>query len=347
MSLRSIVRVGSTLSISGEGTSDVPMVLYQPFSIQTMVHVGSSFSIFGILNLASTLSVLSVVHLGSSLSLRSGLRLGSALSVMDSMHMGSSLSLRTFARFGSSLSVMGSVRLGSRLTVFDNICLDSSKVAKICGWSIKFNTAASRFQFIADSGGEIPLSITPTGGELHGVWSVESIVSASDRRLKREIAPLASSLRKTASTSDSPTASELLQALNPKRYEAIESASVSFKLPGMSRSREGQEPAKIRFEADEVGEVLPDLVWPPLGADAPESGVKKGILYQDFLALLTLAAQERQRRLEDHMLREQEETARIQSQESMIAVLEAQVSALRGRFGLLRSRNPTPPPVSI
>jgi len=338
MSLRAVMRIGSTLSVSGEEVSDVPMVLYQPFSIQNNVKIGSSLSVFGILRVGKTLSVLDSFELGSTLSLRGGCRLGSSLSVLDVIRIGSSLSLRTFNRLGSSLSVFGNVRLGSRLTVFDNLCLDPSQKIKFEGWSIGWDAGTSKLQFTADGVAQPPLQMSTTGGELHGTWTVESIVSASDRRLKRQILPLAKSLRASGThSSEAPTASKLLEALNPMRFKGSDPQSTAT--PGLSRS---QKEPRIAFQADEVEEVLPDLVR-PAPALATDSGVGKGILYQDFIALLTLATQERQRRLEQHQIREHEETVRIQQQEALIEVLERQMNALRGRFRRLRSWHPTPP----
>lgn len=341
MSLRAIARVGSQLSISGTDVSDVPMVLYQPFAIQTMVHIGSTFSVYGIVRMGNRLSILSQCHLGSTLSLRSGCRLGASLSVLDMVSLGATLSLRSFSRLGSSMSLLGNVRLGSSLSIFDNICLHTDKVAKFEEWSIGWNAGSSMMQFLKDGVAQPPLTISPTGGQLHGTWTVESIVSASDRTLKREIQPLATTLKKNlggAQSSQERTASRVLQALNPMRLKGTQG--------GHSAEKTKEEP-RILFEADDVEEVLPELIRPAPGlretSQASDAGVGKGILYQDFIALLTLAAQERQRRLEEHQVREREENLRIQQQEQFIEMLEKQVNALRGQFRRLRSRNPIPP----
>lgn len=335
MSMRSIFRVGSTLSISGSEVSDVPFVLYQPFSIKEMVHFGSSFSLYGALRLGSTLSILCSTNLGSTLSLRSGLRLGSSVSVLEMIHFGASLSLRSLGRLGSALSIFGKTNLAGGLTMEDNLYIEPDQVAKVTGWAIKWNTGTQRLEFLKDGTTQTPISMSLTGGSLHGTWTVESIVSASDRRLKREIWPLAQTLPTKAGGKPT-SASDILQALNPIR---------SFTLPSLNRAKE--EP-RILFNAEEVEEVLPELVREnPAAPDGetttPDKG--KGILYQDFLALLTLAAQERQKRLEQHRIREQEEILRIQEQESLIEMMERQVDALKGRFTRLRSRNPIPPPV--
>lgn len=350
MSLRSILRVGSTVSISGTDVSDVPMVLYQPFSIQTMVHLGSTFSCFGILRLGSALSVLDWTHIGSTLSLRGGCRLGSSLSVLDFVKMGSSLALRSFSRFGASMSIVGVARLGSRLSVFDNICMSPDKLVTFPegGWSMGWNNAASKLEFLKTGVTKSPLTLNSAGGDLHGTWSVESIVSASDRRLKRDVHSLAATLpRKTFSSKsvDGQPASDALQALRPKRYQGL--GARGFGLRGLKESPIEEEEPSIRFDPREVEEVLPDLVLPhpsaAQGADAADAEVRTGILYQDFLALLALAAQERQRRLEQHLVREREEVIRLQQQEIVIEGLERQVNALRGRFTRLRNRSPIPP----
>jgi len=245
------------------------------------------------------------------------------------------------------MSLFGSVRLASSLSVLDKLCLNTGNVAKFEGWSMGWDSGSSKLRFLADGVVKPPLTITPTGGELHGTWTVESIVSASDRRLKHEISELASALPKKniGNIQGVPTASRLLQALNPMHLNG------ESKSTGAQESQQQQ--SRILFDAEDVEKVLPDLVRPAPGLESSSqssqaggSSVGKGILYQDFLALLTLAAQERQRLLEEHQIREHEENMRIQAQDEVIDMLEKQVNALRGRFRRLRSRHPIPPQVT-
>merc|ERR1719253_872651 len=100
--------------------------------------------------------------------------------------MGASLSLRCFNRFGSSLSVFGNCRFGSTVSVFDNLCLGTDKHINFEGWKIGWDAGNNKYTFLKDGVAQQPITITPTGGMLHGTWTVESIVSASDRFLKRE-----------------------------------------------------------------------------------------------------------------------------------------------------------------
>lgn len=339
MSVRSLVKLGSTVSISGQGTSDVPMVLYQPFTVSQTVACGSTLSVFGISRVGQSLSVLDCVNLGSSLSLRGSARLGSAVSQLEFLKLGASLALRCLARLASSMSVFGCTRFGSTVAILDKVWLTPDKIVKFPGWSMAWDAVNSKFNFHADGVTKPPLVISPTGGELHGTWTAESIISASDRRLKREILPLANSLPQAlndARTRETPTASRLLQALNPVRWHGSD-------LEVRLESHKAQD-SKILFQADEVEKVFPHLIRQGSGVTpTSEANVGKGVLYQDFVALLMLAAQERQRRLIQHEAEENEENLRIQQQEELIDVLEKQVRSLRKRFARLRSLHPTPP----
>lgn len=340
LSVRSAsVRLGSCLSISGtEGVSDIPMEAFKPLSVKSFVQLGSSISVCGISRMGAALSVLDFTHLGASLSLRGSLRLGSTVSVLGFAALGSSLSLRSFSRMSASLSILGNVRFGATMSVIGKMEIQSDKIVQFPEWTLNWDAGNSKLKLTKDGVVKSPLVMSSTGGDLHGVWTLESILSASDRRLKHDILPLANTLQEKSSAKFStqmPTASRLLQALNPMRFVGVTSSST---VEDLDRRKDGG----IRFDSDEVEKVLPELVR-PTHQTAPTDIVRKGVLYQDFIAILTLAAQERQRKLEEHQAREAEEILLIRQQEAMIDALETQVKSLNGRFTRLRSRSPTPP----
>jgi hypothetical protein len=240
------------------------------------------------------------------------------------------------------MSVLGMTRVGDYVSVLDDLVLDNGKYLELSNaFTMQWDAGTSKLKFTRDGVATPPLVISATGGDLHGTWSAESIVSASDRRLKQEISPLSSTLQESdsrKSSSDAQTASRLLQALNPKHF------TIAGRQASTTTSSHRPEDPSIRFDAEEVEKVLPELVRPTSGI-APSSGstVGKGVLYQDFIAVLTLAAQERQRQLEQHQIREAEEVLRIRQQDEMIELMERQVQALSGRFTRLRGMSPIPP----
>merc|ERR1719162_680141 len=101
-------------------------------------------------------------YLGSSMSLRSFSRMGSSLSVLDFAHLGSSCSVRSFVRFGSIQSVVGQAKFGAEVYIGDGYArYDSSQLEF-------YNTARG-------------ISITTSGGTLHGTWSSDAVLTSSDR----------------------------------------------------------------------------------------------------------------------------------------------------------------------
>lgn len=79
------------------------------------------------------------------------------------------MSLRSVARFGDSVSLTGPLRVSGSYVRYD-----SSKMEF-------YNTNKA-------------MSVTTDGGTLHGIWTAEATITSSDRRLKRNIAPLYRSL---------------------------------------------------------------------------------------------------------------------------------------------------------
>jgi acyl-[acyl carrier protein]--UDP-N-acetylglucosamine O-acyltransferase len=301
LSIRNYVKLGSKLSVL-----DMAMV-GSSLSIRNMGRIGSSFSVVGFSNFGSALSVLDFLALGSAMSLRGLARLGSSLSVVDYAHMGSALSLRSFARFGSQMSVKDDVKVGGSPRLFGTttqLYLDGSTgqtYIKFDGTTVEvYNQNNKR------------LSVTTSGGTLHGTWSSDAALTSSDRRLKTTIEPLYRTIAERWPGSQTATTSS--QALpagpvpGPARRQSAESnlgrtpsksamswllrelRPVSFYLKRGTESKKGPDPADMKFGfiAQEVEGVLPNLV-----KETGEAKTKM-IAYQDFIAILTLTAQTHQ-----------------------------------------------------
>jgi len=217
-------------------------------------------SVLDFLHLGSSLSLRSFGRMGSAVSVHALARFGSSMSVLDFLHLGSSLSLRSFSRIGDYVSITGALKVSGAI-------------------SAKYG------------GGSVGLSTSSTGGTLHGIWSSDNVVSASDRRLKRDILPLDETIRAQmrkarpdagakagadAGAESSQAVSWLLRELRP----------VSFTF------RRGPESKFTRygFVAQELERVLPAVVR--------EKDDYKHVQYQDVIALLTLTAQTQQDRLD-------------------------------------------------
>jgi hypothetical protein len=284
MSVLYFKHLGSSLSLRSFGR------LSSTVSVRGLSRFGSSVSVLDFVHLGSSLSLRSFGRVGSSVSVRGLSRFGSSMSVLDFLHLGSTMSLRSFARIGDYVSITGALKVTGAITA-------------------KYN------------GGSVGLSTSSTGGNLHGIWSSDNVVSASDRRLKRDILPLDETIRAQmrkarpdavaqtsadAGSESSQAVSWLLRELRP----------VSFTF------RRGPESKFTRygFVAQELERVLPTVVR--------EKDDYKHVQYQDVIALLTLTAQSQQDRLdslEREVLLEQQQRkllqARLEKLERLIAEL--------------------------
>jgi len=321
LSLCSSCSLAADLSVAGTGVSDIPFQLYNPLSLREATPCGSSLSLFGIARFGATMAVLDSVILGSSLSMRSRTSLASSMSVLGFVSLGASLSLRCFFRLGSAVSLIGNCKLGNSFSMYDNVWLAPGKVLTFPGgWTISWDTSNNEFSFkTSSSSGSPPVVISTSGGRLHGTWATESIISASDRRLKREVEPLV----KRFLNVDGATVSALLSRLRPKCLHA------SGEQQGFS-----EEPPKtigrdcFVLDADDLEGIFPDVVR---GTEKD-----KKIVYQDLLALLAMAAKERQQQLELHEALESQEQNELKLQEAKIEALEAEAQSLSRRFVRIR-----------
>jgi hypothetical protein len=161
-----------------------------------------------------------------------------------------------------------------------------------------------------DDGGVLTKRMTfPDGtsyqGHLHGTWESENVVTTSDRRLKSDITPLHQTLLSRMShvkgTNDEPSAassgSSGIGAKKKTRGEAVDwvlrelrPVSFTFRQGIDSKSMQGKQ--RYGFIAQEVEKVLPDVVR--------DLGATKTMMYNDLIAMITVAAQDHQERLDQH-----------------------------------------------
>lgn len=270
LSVRAFARVGASLSVFDF------QHIGSTVSLRSFSRLGSRFSVWSGMRIGSTLSVLSYVNLGSSLALRGFASVGSAISVLGFAHIGSSLSLRSFARFGSDLSISGNLLFSA-----------SNTYIRESGSELEVNVAGAR-----------AMSLTSSGGTLHGTWSADTVISTSDRRLKRNIKPLMTTFQSNQATGRE-------AGLRGPHAEATTAGAVDWVLrqlrPVSYNFKEGAEAKYMRFGfiADEIEEVLPQIIrtLPSSSpkednSEPPELSDKKGIVYPDLIAVLTSMVKE-------------------------------------------------------
>eukprot|EP00439_Symbiodinium_sp_Y106_P069868 s1917_g12.t1 len=196
LAIRSPARSGLGLSTVGDATFGGNVNLVSPSSTR---HVGyldmSPLALGGVcFDLPPIAS--DSLHLGLLLPLHSLACPETVSSISASSRSDAFLPLRQLAQPGSPSMPIGTACLESTLAVHDNV---------YPGFAIHFNggnnyiyydTGATELRVHA--GGLKRMSISSTGGSLHGTWSSESIISASDQRLKRRIEPLEGTLASRA-----------------------------------------------------------------------------------------------------------------------------------------------------
>eukprot|EP00434_Breviolum_minutum_P023935 symbB.v1.2.021121.t2/scaffold1808.1/size103924/13 len=193
-------------------------------SVRHVAHLGSLLFVFGMNCFDSSLPVLDLLHLGLSLFLRSFSYLASVPLTSDFSRFGSPSVLRSLTCLEASMSSLGIARLGSMPLVGGNVHPGGAIYFNGPSTYVQYDTGATELRVHA--GGLKRLSISSTGGSLHGTWSSESIISASDERLKRRIEPLERTLaaRALSSPGDVPGSDRakavgwLLRELRPVSY---------------------------------------------------------------------------------------------------------------------------------
>jgi len=156
-----------------------------------------------------------------------------------------------------------------------------------------------------------PEANTNTQGILHGIWQADSAISTSDRRLKRNIAPLQTQLRKrqeevrgSTTTGASRKAAQNLRGGKDDDGESTiawvlrELRPVSFSFKASKEGKAvGPTGPRYGFIAQEVEKVVPDVVR-ETGLPGDDGQQTKQLVYQDLIALLTLALKNQQGRID-------------------------------------------------
>jgi hypothetical protein len=176
---------------------------------------------------------------------------------------------------------------------------------------------------------DLRMTITSDGGDLHGSWNSEAIMTTSDRRLKTSIEPLYRTLagqlqarsKSGSSSSSLPLQGAALQqqqqpgmrgAETPVNWLLRELRPVSFRL---KRGPEAKY-LKFGFIAQELENVFPNLVR-TTGVDDTKS-----VAMQDLVAVLTLALQMLQKDFDEQTKRFDEQTTRFDEQTKRLERLE-------------------------
>jgi len=207
------------------------------------------------------------------------------VSVLGCCNFGSSLSVRSFVRVGSAISVRTEVKFS------DNTY-------------IKHNSPSPSLELYA--GGARAITITDSGGTLHGVWQSDNPVITSDRRLKTEIKPLQRTLRglfesKQAAPESMPGPSNRGIVAPKAEQDRKDEKGALWMLrqlrPVSYFFKKGPESKYMRFGfiADELETVVPQVVR---NMGQKEYADEKAVVYQDLIALLTSAAQGQQQVIE-------------------------------------------------
>jgi len=310
LALRSILRLGASLAVIGRSRVGASL------SLLAFAHIGASISLRSYGRLGASMAICELVKLGSALSLRSMARVGSAFSIrgisrsgrsvslMSLISLGSSVSLRSFSRLGSAVSVLDFANFGSSLAVRSDCKIAGS--AYTYG-KLKFNSntyigeANSALEtYVA---GNRVMSLTTTGGTLHGMWMADTVVAVSDRRLKDNIKPITDTLLKNFDASrpeqvrkadKPPVLSWVLRQLRPVSY--------TFKQGSDAKN------TRFGFIADEMQKVLPQVVRElphQEGQKMPGEKPKQGIVYPDLIAVLAAMMRELSSQVKDLKVRVQ------------------------------------------
>jgi hypothetical protein len=176
----------------------------------------------------------------------------------------------------------------------------------------KFEISAGSLGISA--GANRALTVAPTGGTLHGTWSADQAVSTSDRRLKKSITPLYKAIAESSEMArdrssgmgQRPAKSQKDSVVNWVLRE-LRPVSFTFKNgPEAKHSRYG-------FVAQELQQVLPDVV-----RKSEDSAEHLSVVYQDLIALLTLATQSLQEKMQLQESRLEKQHEKMQLQESRL-----------------------------
>jgi hypothetical protein len=187
------------------------------------------------------------------------------------------MSIRSFSRLGSSLSVYTTAHVHNTLKVGASKILQS-------GQDLSFYALASgnrRALRLFDDGSN-------AGGHLHGTWTSDSSVTASDRRKKFDINPLFRELLKLSPAQEVEQATKLIadgQVTHAQEQTVMQVLGklrpVSYKYKHAAESKY----SRYGFIAQEIEEVLPSIVH-----KSPQDGMLS-LRLDDLIAVVTLGIQ--------------------------------------------------------
>lgn len=238
-----------------------------------------------------------------------------------------------FASLASSVSVRSFVRFGSYISVQDNV-----KVSSV----LAFNSGTTYFKYDSTSatlmsyvGGVKAMTIEDDGGILHGSWSAQVEITTSDRRLKKDIAPLQRTLRNIIPVTEVGKQQQLLANKGDRQLaDGSDSKDGALWLlrqlrPVSYSFRKGIESKYMRFGfiADELESVVPQVVRTMRNSEVED---QKAVIYQDLIALLAAAAQSQQARIEGQQARIEGQEQRIDSLQKILEELLVIVKERKG-----------------
>lgn len=185
---------------------------------------------------------------------------------------------------------------------------------QIYGGKLSFNSADTTYiqetnseMFLYVQGAKA-LTLSSSGGQLHGTWSSENSVTVSDRRLKTNIRPLMHTLRqnKVAAISRGEVPAEPGVTGGPEPKGAPDAEDDPEGAPGTLRwllrslrpvsynFKQGQDAKQVEqvrfgFIAQDVERVLPQVVHEINETSEKADGQepRKGIAYPDLIAVMT------------------------------------------------------------
>lgn len=147
--------------------------------------------------------------------------------------------------------------------------------------------------------GESSMSMTSTGGTLHGTWFADTVISVSDRRLKDNIREMEEAVRQNYEALGAPAEKPAQAVSNQQQRPQDEQSPFGWVLrqlrPVSYNFKRGSDAKNMRFGfiADEMEKVLPQVVRELPSRDGePQQEKKKGIVYPDLIAVLTAMMRE-------------------------------------------------------
>ena len=252
--------MGSSLTVFGKGR-------ISSLEVDTSLLVGSNISTTGDSIVGGALSVKGPAEMGGGMSIHETTNCGSSLSISELIQVGGVLIVHDWLAGLVGLSIVGDSHFGSILSVTGPTVINNSL-------SLLGPLHLGDFTMYADDTRMISAASNGVGC-FHGTWSFETVAGTSDRRLKRDIIPLAKSLEGRSGES---VEDWVLNELRP----------VSFVM------NDGEAVPRFGFIAQEIQRVMPELIR--VTEDSGEETLS--VVYQDLIAVLVLVVQQQKDRID-------------------------------------------------